>query len=101
MKIQFNPLTDQIYRHLLDRILSHELPPGSALREVDLAGQMGVSRTPVRETLSRLGEEGLVVIKPNGRSSVRRLAREELIEIFQVRTALEGLAAHCLMSAES
>lgn len=91
--IQSNPLSAQVYDHLLNRILASELPPGASLREVDLAEEFGVSRTPVREALARLAEDGLVEIRPNRRTVVRRLGATELIEIYQIREALEGKAA--------
>src|SRR5262249_22597639 len=52
-----------------------------------------VSRTPVREALARLVEDGLVEIKPNRRSLVRKLGPDDLRHIYQVREALEGMAA--------
>ena len=91
--IQTNPLSEQVYENLLDRILTGHMRPGAALREIDLAGELAVSRTPVREALARLVEDGLAEIKPNRRTIVRRLGRAEIIELYQVREALEGSAA--------
>jgi DNA-binding GntR family transcriptional regulator len=73
-------------------IVSGDLRPGLSLREGDLASRLGVSRTPVREALHRLEEYGMVAIRANHGAVVRRLGREELVSIHQIREALEGLA---------
>src|SRR5262245_40469846 len=91
--IRANPLSDQVYNHLLDKIVARELSPGHALHEVELAQRLGVSRTPIREALARLVEDGLVEIQPNRRSLVRRLGPDDMRHIYQVREALEGMAA--------
>lgn len=74
-------------------ISSGKLEPGTRLRETQLAEEIGVSRTSVREGLYALQEAGLVTLLPNRGALVRRLTRKELSEYFQVRKALEGLAA--------
>lgn len=86
-------LSDQVYKHLLGEILSGGLFSGALLREPDLAATLGVSRTPIREALGRLAKDGLLEIKPNRSAIVRRLRAEDLRHIYQVREALEGLAA--------
>ncbi len=91
--IQANKLSDQVYQHLLQEVLSGHLAPGDVLREVELAAQLGVSRTPVREGLGRLAAQGLAEIRANRSVVVRRLGAEQLRHIYQVREALEGLAA--------
>jgi DNA-binding GntR family transcriptional regulator len=85
-------LTTRVYERLLQMIVAGELAPGSSLREAELAGRLGVSRTPVREALHRLQEYGLVAMRPNHGAVVRRLGREEVIAIHQLREAMEGLA---------
>jgi DNA-binding GntR family transcriptional regulator len=82
----------QVYEHLLQRIFSGELAPGTMLREGELAAKLGVSRTPIREALGRLAEYGVVESRPNHGAVVRRLGRDELIHLHQVREALEGMA---------
>jgi DNA-binding GntR family transcriptional regulator len=74
-------------------IVAGEMAPGDPLREAELAQRLGVSRTPVREALSRMAEHHLVATRPHCGTVVRRLGREEVIHIHQVREALEGLAA--------
>jgi len=91
--IQANKLSDQVYHHLLAEVLAGRLAPGTVLREVELAGQLGVSRTPVREGLGRLAAQGLAEIRANRSAVVRRLGPEQLRHTYQVREALEGMAA--------
>lgn len=77
-------------RHL---ILSGQLAPGSRLVEDRLAAQLAVSRNPVREALHALAAEGLVEVFPRRGAVVAMLSSAEAEELFDVRTALEGLAA--------
>jgi DNA-binding GntR family transcriptional regulator len=84
-------LSDQVYELLLRRISTQAYPPGAPLRELELVAQLGVSRTPIREALLRLAENGLVQM--TGRSArVRRLNKADVLHIYQVRRALEGVA---------
>jgi DNA-binding GntR family transcriptional regulator len=78
---------------LRQAILDGELAAGARLGEADLAARLGVSRTPVREALSRLAAEGLVDLSPNRGARVASFSAEELEGIFAVRLALEPLAA--------
>lgn len=70
-------------------ILSGRLPAGTRLGEADLAALLAVSRTPVREALSRLAAEGLVDLVPNRGARVASWSTGELREIFDLRLALE------------
>lgn len=74
---------------LRDRILHGELTAGTRLGEVELAAGLGVSRTPVREALSRLAAEGLVEISPNRGARVATWTVAELEGVFDVRASLE------------
>ena len=74
---------------LRDVILAGELPAGARLGEVELAERLGVSRTPVREALSRLAAEGLVQIVPNRGARVATWTVEELEGVFELRALLE------------
>jgi len=85
-------LTDQVYRAIKDRVLSQDIAVGSRLRDEDLAAQLRVSRTPVREALMRLAQEGLVEIVPRSGTRVRNFTFEDIEHIFDVRIALEALA---------
>ena len=85
---------------LLDRVrqlvLSGQFPPGAPLSEVFLAQEFEVSRTPIRETLKQLQHEGLVEIRPKVGTFVREPTRREIVELFQLKEGLEGLAAGLL-----
>ncbi len=82
-----------VYDALRAAILHGELAPGTALRETALAEQFHVSRTPVREAIRRLEAEGLVRVEPRRGAVVSELALDELDEIYDIRSALETLAA--------
>ncbi|MDQ2858513.1 MAG: GntR family transcriptional regulator [Candidatus Eremiobacteraeota bacterium] len=86
-------LRDQVYDRLREAILSGELVAGAPVIEADIAKTLGASRTPVREALRRLETEGM--LEPRGRrgSVVRELKRDEVECIFEIREALETLAA--------
>jgi DNA-binding GntR family transcriptional regulator len=85
---------------LLDKlrklVLSGEYPPGAPLPELFLAEEFDVSRTPVREALKQLENEGLVEIRPKVGTFVRIPTRREIVELFQLKESLEGLAASLL-----
>lgn len=78
---------------LRELILRGELAPGARLAEVELAGRLGVSRTPVRSALTQLATEGLVEVAPNRGARVATWTVHELEGIFDLRTALEPRAA--------
>jgi DNA-binding GntR family transcriptional regulator len=90
--IRFN-LRAQIKDVILQRIVSHEYPPGARLVETRIAQELGVSQAPVREALRDLEQLGCVVHEPFRGCSVRAFSAQELIEAFPVRAALEALAA--------
>lgn len=77
------------YRAVREQILRGERVGGDWLRETDLAAELGVSRTPVREALRRLAAEGLVRHAPNRGVQVQSWTVEDLEEIFSLRTVLE------------
>jgi len=81
------------YEAIRAKILAGELPSGAALSEAELAEMLGTSRTPVREALLRLQDEGLATILPRRGAIVRGLTLEEVHEGLLVRQALEGMAA--------
>lgn len=94
-------ITEQVEQDgLLDRIrrlvLGGDFPPGAVLPEAFLAQEFEVSRTPIREALKQLQHEGLVEIRPKVGTFVREPTRREIIELFQLKESLEGLAASLL-----
>jgi DNA-binding GntR family transcriptional regulator len=82
------------YRSLLGRIAAGELLPGAFLVEAELAADIGVSRTPVREAIRRLASEGLVHVEGRRRAVVRQVAEADADELFELRARLEGYAAY-------
>jgi DNA-binding GntR family transcriptional regulator len=80
------------YTHLERAILIGELKPRERLVEFDLAGRLGLSRTPIREALRRLEERGLVRILPRRGAVVADLSPDEVENIFEVRVCLETMA---------
>jgi DNA-binding GntR family transcriptional regulator len=85
-------LWEQVRDRLREDILAGRLEPGTELSEVALAKDFGTSRGPLREALGRLASEGLVTITPRRGAVVAQLSREEFIDAYQVREALETLA---------
>ncbi|HZW03841.1 MAG TPA: GntR family transcriptional regulator, partial [Anaerolineaceae bacterium] len=81
------------YDSIKSAILGFQLMPDDSLVETDLARQLGISKTPVRDALSRLEKEGFVEKIPYKGYTVTGLSHEKVIEIFEIRAALEGLAA--------
>jgi DNA-binding GntR family transcriptional regulator len=86
-------LRDMAYEDIRDAILEGALPPGQRVKERDVAAQMGISTTPVKEALRRLEQEGLVVSQPRRGAIVSRLVQIPVEEIEEIRGALEAIAA--------
>jgi DNA-binding GntR family transcriptional regulator len=76
------------YQALRGLVLEDGYPPGSRLKEAEIAARLGVSRTPVREALLQLEGEGLVELIPNRGAVVRELRREDVHEILVLRAVL-------------
>src|ERR1700761_8902396 len=91
--IAYETLTDSVYKTIKKQILTHELPLGSRIKDDDLAAQLGVSRTPVREAIHSLIHDGLVEVIPRSKTRVCTLSEGDINEIFDLRIALESLAA--------
>lgn len=86
-------IADAVYQALRSAIVFGQLPPGRRLLERELAVELAVSRTPIREALRRLSEEGLVAGVPNRGVVVRTITLEEADHVYAVREPLEALAA--------
>ena len=84
-------LADQVFEKLEADILIGKYPIGSVLTETALSEELGVSRTPVREALSRLEQENLVLDTSKG-IKVLGLAENDIIDIYEIRLSLEGMA---------
>lgn len=86
-------LKDSVFDTLEEEILSGKLKSGTPLTELALCARLGVSRTPIRGALQRLSDEGLVEILPNKGAVVVGISESDLVDIYNIRTMLEGLAA--------
>lgn len=89
---EYLPLRDVVFNTLRDAILTGKLVPGERLMENQLADKLGVSRTPVREALRMLELENLVELVPRKGAQVLDMSEKDIINILEVRSALEGLA---------
>lgn len=89
----YKPLREIVFETLRDAIITGKLGPGERLMEIQLAEEMGVSRTPVREAIRKLELEGFVVMVPRKGAYVAGVSIKDIADVFEVRAALEGLAA--------
>ncbi len=89
---------DEAYAVVRRRILDNAYPPGRQVLESELADELGISRTPVREVLVRLAHEGLVELVPRHGMRVLPVSAADMAEIYLVLTALESAAAELLAS---
>lgn len=85
-------IRSQIYKILRNALWRGEFTPGQRLQEVDLATQLHVSRSPVREALRQLASDGLVIEIPNKGVYVKKFTTQDIDEIFDVRVMLESYA---------
>lgn len=91
-KIERAPLREQVYALLQQAIVTGELQPGQRVRDMDIATRFGVSRTPVREALQRLEDEGLVETLPGALTRIVPLDTQAAREAFPVVAILHSLA---------
>lgn len=87
------PLREIVYEELKLLILTGKISPGMRLMEEELAEDMGVSRTPIREAIRKLEKEGLITIEPRRGAYVSQISTKDMVEILEVRQNMEGLAA--------
>lgn len=89
----YKPLRELVFESLREAIISGHLHPGERLMEIQLAEELGVSRTPVREAIRKLELEGLVLMIPRKGAYVSQISMKDIADVFEIRSALEGLAA--------
>lgn len=89
----YKPLREIVFESLREAIINGRLRPGERLMEIQLADEMGVSRTPVREAIRKLELEGFVVMVPRKGAYVAGISMKDIADVFEVRAALESLAA--------
>ena len=87
------PLREIVYEELKRQILVGEIAPGTRMMEVEMAEDMGVSRTPVREAIRKLEKEGLVTIEPRRGAYASDISIKDMVDVLEVRQMLEGMAA--------
>jgi DNA-binding GntR family transcriptional regulator len=92
IKLEKSLMRDDVYLCLRDWIVTGTLEPGEKLRDADLAEQLGTSRTPVREALRRLEDEGLIETKQNAWTRVAPVTHELAARIYPILQVLEPLA---------
>jgi len=85
-------LSGQVYSQIKTLILCNEILPGQKLHHQELSERLGVSRTPVREALTRLVQEGYVSFLPNRGFTCKEIRLQEAGELYQLREALEAFA---------
>lgn len=86
------PLRDVVFQTLREAILRGDLKPGERLMEMQLAGRLGVSRTPIREAIRMLELEGLAVTVPRKGAEVARMTEKDMEDVLQIRKCLDELA---------
>jgi DNA-binding GntR family transcriptional regulator len=96
--LQVETLADKALDRIETAIMKGDLAPGTRISEVSLARTFGISRGPLREAIRRLEGRGLLERVPHVGSRVITLSVEDLLEVFDVREALEGMA--CRLAAE-
>ena len=96
MSLNTTSMVDAAYEQLRRRILDNDWPPGHRALEHEVATELGMSRTPVREALMRLQNEGLVEVIPRHGMRVLPVSGNDMQEIYQILTALECMAAELL-----
>lgn len=87
------PLRDVVFNTLREAILKGELKPGERLMELQLAAKLGVSRTPIREAIRMLEQEGLAVTIPRKGAEVAKMTEKDMEDVLEIREALDELAA--------
>jgi DNA-binding GntR family transcriptional regulator len=85
---------EQVYDHMLAQITSGALSPGNRVKDSEWSVRLGISRTPVREAMRKLSQEGLLKSLPAGGYEVRRLAADDLENLYRCRAGLEFAATH-------
>lgn len=89
---EYLPLREVVFNSLREAILTGKLQPGERLMEIQIAENLGVSRTPVREAIRKLEIEGLAVMIPRKGAEVAKITKKQLRDVLEVRKALEELA---------
>jgi DNA-binding GntR family transcriptional regulator len=92
--IPHQTIQESVAEYIRDKIMRREYKPGERLMQDELAEQLGVSRTPIREAFHKLASEGFIVLSPHRGASVANFSADELVEVYSVRIGLESYAAY-------
>ena len=96
IKSERRRLADEVYDQLLAAIMNHEIGVDDRLVQEKLASELQISRTPIREALLRLEQEGVLATSPRGGFVLYQMSESEVKELYQARAAVEGQAARIL-----
>ena len=92
-------LQQQAYDYIKGKILSGEFEPNVLYSETKLSATVGISRTPMREALQCLSQDGYITIVPSKGFQIRQLNEKDMTESIQVRCAIEGFCTHTIASS--
>jgi len=87
-------LADDVYEQILSAIVTGQIAPGERLIQEKIASEINISRTPVREALLRLEQEGVLEMQGRKGFAIRQISEEEVIHVYGAREAVEGYAAY-------
>lgn len=91
-----SPLQVQAYEYLKEQILSGKLDPDVLYSETRMSAEIGVSRTPMREAIQCLSQDGYINVVPSKGFKIRQLQEKDMEETIQVRCAIEGFCVHVI-----
>jgi DNA-binding GntR family transcriptional regulator len=97
-QVKIERASDSVFQILRESILTQVFRPGERLDIKDLTTKLGVSLTPVRDAINRLASEGLIEVRPRSGTFVTDLSAEEVADTFEIRAALECLAAEKMIT---
>ena len=89
-------LQQEAYNYIKDLILTNRLDVNSLYSETKLSKELGISRTPMREALQCLSQDGYIDVIPSKGFRIRQLNQKDMKETIQIRCAIEGFCTHCL-----
>lgn len=90
---EYRPLQEAAYNHIRDKVLSGQLQPNMLYSETRMAAELNISRTPMKDALVRLSQEKLIDILPSKGFRLHQMSREDILQTYQARTAVEGFCA--------
>lgn len=90
------PLQTQAYKYIKEQILTGKLSPGTLYSQTKMAKEFGISRTPMREALQCLGQDGYIEVIPSKGFMIRSLNEKDMLETIQIRCAIEGFCVQII-----